>query len=89
MIWICTRGADASRVQMFFGRMVLIFGGVPERRVIKLRIYLILLIFRGVRLRHTWDRSALTGRNLTKSVQNLTEDKDYVQNTTKTARYIN
>lgn len=31
----------------------------------------------------------LMARNPAESQQNLTEDKDYVQNTTKTARYIN
>ena len=35
-------------------------------RVNKLRIYLILLIFWGVRLRHTYIGSALAGRNLSK-----------------------
>ena len=59
MIWICTRGANASRVLPVFIRVFLIFGG------------------------------RLMAKNPAESQQNLTEDKDYVQNTTKTARYIN
>lgn len=35
MIWICTRGANASRVLPVFIRVFLIFGGVPERQEIQ------------------------------------------------------